>query len=221
MPIQPLPDVSVRPIGTGLIAAAKRSSGQASPPPQGRPPNLPQVVPVAILSGPVGVGKTATALALGEVLEERGIAHSVVDLDMLTYTYPRSPDDPFGNELAVANLRCVWRNSHSHGSHNLVIARVVEEQADVDAIAAAVAGAAVTVVRLEAPVEVLQSRLQSRETGASLRWHLNRAEKLARTLTQSGPADIVLDTSDTSVFELADRIADQTEGILQRHGSGI
>lgn len=40
------------------------------------------------LNGSVGVGKTTTAEAVGDLLAERGIPHAVIDLDVLRRVLP-------------------------------------------------------------------------------------------------------------------------------------
>lgn len=163
------------------------------------------MAPVLIVSGPVGVGKTAVAFELSTVLEQHHIAHTVIDLDGLAATYPRPDNDRFGNSLGLSNLRDVWRNCAASGSKNLVVARVVESPDDVAAINAAVGGSA-SVVRLRAPVAVLQERLRQRESGPSLTWYLDRAAELSRSLEISGPGDLVVDTEIKTAGEIATEI---------------
>ena len=61
-----------------------------------------------LISGPVGVGKTTVANELSTLLEVDGIAHTFVDLDALTYTFPRSASDAFG-------AYSLWRISPPYG----------------------------------------------------------------------------------------------------------
>ncbi|MBE9028535.1 ATP-binding protein [filamentous cyanobacterium LEGE 11480] len=58
-------------------------------------------VPVLIISGPVGVGKTSVANAVSEELIHHAIPHTFVDLDQLRYTYPRPIGDRFGSQLGL------------------------------------------------------------------------------------------------------------------------
>jgi len=64
-------------------------------------------VPLLIISGPVGVGKTTVAEELNSILSREGIAHTYIDLDVLAETYPRLADDRFNSRLALRNLRDV------------------------------------------------------------------------------------------------------------------
>lgn len=76
-------------------------------------------VPVLIITGPEGVGKTTTALVAGDLLGEAGIPYGVVDLDGLTLCYPPPADDPFNSRAADGvtdvtdgRARCRWAESH-------------------------------------------------------------------------------------------------------------
>ena len=146
-----------------------------------------------VLSGPVGVGKTTVGIALGELLEERGIACAFSDFDGLTEISPRSPGDRFGSGLGLLNLASVWRHARDCGARCLIVPRVMEAQNDVEGVRSAVGHADVVVVRLTAPLGVLRERLRQRERGAALDWHLRRAEELAPQLEATGPADHVVE----------------------------
>jgi len=107
-------------------------------------------IPLLILSGPVGVGKTSLGHAVGEWLERRDFAHSFIDLDALAHTYPRPAGDRFADRLALSNLRDVWKNCAAAGSRNLIVARVVESKRGVAQIQAAVPGSRPPVCQLRA-----------------------------------------------------------------------
>ena len=42
--------------------------------------------PIAVISGPVGVGKSSTADELSEIMENDEVPHTYIDLDHLRYT---------------------------------------------------------------------------------------------------------------------------------------
>ena len=58
-------------------------------------------VPTIVLGGPVGVGKTTIGYEIRHQLEALNIAHTFVDLDALTQTYPRLGNDLYGNQLVT------------------------------------------------------------------------------------------------------------------------
>lgn len=163
-------------------------------------------VPLLIISGPVGVGKTTVAAEVSFQLERVAVAHTLIDLDALAATYPRSPDDPFGSNLARDNLRGMWPNCAAAGSRNVIIARVIEVSAEVDAIAQCIPGAVPTVCRLTAGDATLLHRVRQREVGSECAWHEARALQLAQFLRQTGPTDFTVDTERRPVQEIAAEI---------------
>ena len=163
------------------------------------------MIPTLVISGPVGVGKTAAAMELSILLEADGVAHTVVDLDALTMTFPRPADDRFGETLAVANLAAVWRNSVAVGAKNLVIARVIEQMSQVQNFKEAVPGARVTVAQLTAQERDLRQRVRRREIGSATSWHEERSLHLARALA-TVDSDVVIDTTGCPVRDVAARL---------------
>lgn len=168
--------------------------------------------PVVIITGPVGVGKTTTAEALGDLLIEQDIPHTMIDMDALTWTYPRPANDRFNGQLGLRNLADVVRNARELGSSRLVVAGVIESRGDRDGYRAAIPGAAVTVVRLVAPIERIRERIMSRSAGgagseASVVWERDRAAELIAIMDAADAADVLIDTTDRKPKDVAREIA--------------
>ena len=168
-------------------------------------------IPLLIISGPVGVGKTTVGHELSVQLSDAAIAHTFVDLDALAYTFPRPPDDPFGSRLAHANLAALWANARAVGAKNLVVARVVETPAGVADIVQAVPGAAPIVCQLSAGDASLRARVATREIGSSHDWHADRAIELARSLAAASPADFIVDTDARPVADIAGEVLSRVD----------
>ena len=151
-------------------------------------------VPLLILSGPVGVGKTTIGQEVSSLLSADNVAHTFIDLDALTQTFPRPPDDPYGDRLALSNLRQVWANSLAAGSGNLIVARVVETRSAVDRIQDAVPHSSPKVCQLRASRNALGERVRRRELGSARDWHEIRALELYPNLAKDGPCDFVVET---------------------------
>lgn len=167
---------------------------------------------VLLLSGPVGVGKTTVAGELGDLLEERRIGNTVVDLDALRWTYPRAPDDPWNNRLGLENLVSLWANAYRRGARNLIVATVVETPDFVDAVRASLGNVSIITCQLSAGTKHLEDRVTRREIGSGLDWHLARSIELARQLdAPPTPADLRIATDDRSVVEIALDLADRIE----------
>lgn len=139
-------------------------------------------VPLLLISGPVGVGKTSVGFAVSGLLCEQDISHTFIDLDQLSYTYPRPVDDRFGSRLGLQNLRDMWRNAVAVGSRNLMLAGVIETMARVEEIRTVIPNADIVVCPLRASQDTLEARVRKREIGKGLDWHLRRAVALSEIL---------------------------------------
>lgn len=164
-------------------------------------------VPVIVISGPVGVGKTTVSDALSEILRSKSLHHAVIDLDNLRYAFPRPSNDWFHSALGYKNLAAVWKNYKQVGTTCIIIPNVMEDASDVEQIKKAIPSAHVTIVRLQAPLENIHSRLKDREKSEkSLNWHLNRAVELHNQLAQSKIEDFVVDIEDKTPLAIAEEI---------------
>jgi adenylylsulfate kinase len=150
-------------------------------------------VKALLITGPVGVGKTTVAEAVGDVLAAIGVPHAVIDLDWLRHCRPAPADDPFHLELELRNLRAVARNYAGAGAQRLVLAGVLENRADRARYAEA-AGAKLTVCRLKADLSVIRERLAQRHRHDSgLEWHMHRAGELERIFASAWVEDFVVE----------------------------
>jgi len=132
-----------------------------------------------VITGPPGVGKTALAEEIYDQLAGAGVPHAVVDLDALCLSYPFPPGDNFNEEIALTNLRDVWRNYARNGAQRLVLARVVESRSYLDRLRNVLPDPQFVVCRLTAGDHTLEQRLRTRETGSSLDSLLKRASYLS------------------------------------------
>lgn len=164
--------------------------------------------PIAVISGPVGVGKSSVGGELSEYLEQEWTPHTFIDFDQLRYTFPRPSDDPWGNRLGLKNLVDVWKNCSQSGSLNLVVAYVVEKKYFLDDIRAAIPGSHIVTFQLAAKTATLEARVGKREIGSGLEWHVQRAAELSEILSQEdAPCDYRITTDDRSVTDIAAEIA--------------
>ncbi len=151
----------------------------------------PPPVPLLIISGSLGTGKTTVLNEATDLLSEAGIPHAAIDLDALAVMHPR--EDPHGEGLAFANLAAIWPNYAAAGAERLMVARVVEERSELARYRAAVPGAEIVVCRLTAPVWLMHERLRVREPGMFLDAALARAAELDGILARVGVEDFVVD----------------------------
>jgi len=163
-------------------------------------------VPVLIITGPVGVGKTTVAFTVSELLEQIGIAHAYVDLDTLRWHYPRPPDDYFSIRLAMKNLAAIWTNYQEYAASRLIVADVIEARDELDRYRAAIPGAELFVIRLRASLEILAQRVRQRESGSGLEWHLARIPVLAALMDRNQVEDQLVETDNRPVIQIAKEI---------------
>lgn len=138
--------------------------------------------PLALLvTGTVGVGKSATAAAAGEILAEHGTPHAVIDLDWLGWTYPAPPGGYAA--LIAANLAAVLPNLRAAGARHLILCRTVQSDEEIALVENAVAPAELTTVVLTAPPETIRARLRARDRGHVLAGHLDELESMSERIT--------------------------------------
>ena len=149
-------------------------------------------MPVLLITGPVGVGKTRTASAASRLLTERGIRHACVDLPQISKAFPERTDDPWNEQLAHRNLACMWVNFRAVGVERLIISRVLETRSLIRHITDAVPGADVVVVRLRAPLDVVEARIRDRNRSHP-EWFLDTAAYLVPTMDEQRVEDQLVD----------------------------
>src|SRR5580700_6938474 len=80
-------------------------------------------VPVLVLTGPVGVGKSTIAAEAAWLLRQADVAHALVDLDRIEQCWPVPADDPGNERVSRRNLACMWANFRQAGADRLIFAR--------------------------------------------------------------------------------------------------
>ncbi|MFI5711399.1 adenylyl-sulfate kinase [Kribbella sp. NPDC051620] len=159
-----------------------------------------------LITGTVGVGKTTTAWAIGEHLQELGIPHAVIDLDELRRGWPAPAGDPFNLELELTNLASVAKNYRAAGAIRVVASGVVESRAAVRRYESAVA-MPLKLCRLKTDLERVRARLTERHPpGPDRDWHLRR----------SGELDLILDAGLDGDCELVDPALDAPAQVARR-----
>jgi adenylylsulfate kinase len=159
-------------------------------------------VPVLLITGPVGVGKTSTADAASWLLSQQGTLHACVDLPQISKAFPEREDDRWNERLGHRNLACMWQNFKAAGADRLILTRVLESRSLLRRIERAVPGAQVVVVRLRAPLDVVEARIRAREQ-TEPDWFLAAARFLVPAMDAQQVEDYVIDNSASSVHETA------------------
>jgi adenylylsulfate kinase len=165
-------------------------------------------IPTLLITGPIGVGKTSVLYEAVRRLRAARRPHAAVDLDSIAEAWPPPSDDPWHERLMQRNLACMWANYRDTGAERLLLARVLQARSLLRYVEVAVPSAAITVVRLRAPKEVVEARIRRREQerGRDPSWFLDTTAYLVEAMEQSDSADYVVETADRSVGEVADDV---------------
>jgi hypothetical protein len=171
-------------------------------------------IPVLLITGPIGVGKTAVADEVSLRLERDGFHHSNIDMDGLRQVFPRPGDDPRAEQIGLQALKSVWLVHQKAGASALVIAELLSSEQALRGYRDAIPGAEIRVVALTASAEALRSRIVSRELGSDLDWALARSQETRAAQIYAWSEAVVVDTSRLSVSEVAARVLDLTADFL-------
>jgi adenylylsulfate kinase len=155
-----------------------------------------------LIAGGLATGKTTVATAVGELLEERGVAGGVVDLDWLCWAWSPRLDHQSTHRLLCDNLRLVTPRLLAEGLDRLVLCRAVLAPADVDGIRDAV-GLPLKVVRLTVAADEAERRLRRRDTGDELRTHLAELPTFALAAAEATGDAAVVDTTGRAASDIA------------------
>lgn len=163
---------------------------------------VPVAVPTLVLTGTVGSGKSVVAAEINDILAGLQVPNAAVDLDALVWQWPST--STWNDDLMFDNLASLWPNYRAHGATHLVVARVLEDRAELDRYRSAVPGAEITVCRLTTPEPLRLQRLHQRmPPGPSRDWHLARTVELEDILADLACEDFDVENGDRPVRDVA------------------
>ena len=105
--------------------------------------------------------------------------------------------------MLAENLRLIWPTFREAGVQRLVLARYIEDGAQLEEFRAALPGVELRVVRLVASESVIESRLRARDSGAQLAEHLAETAEFAARGESNALEDAVVDNGDRPLEEVA------------------
>jgi predicted kinase len=150
-------------------------------------------VPVVVITGTIGAGKSTIAGVASEILHARDIRHGLIEVDNFGGVYPSpDPHDPFNNEFTMRNIATLWPAYLDAGITRAIVTMTLEDHDATDELLAALASPPATVVRLDASQETREERIKRREFGDLREVFLERTGFLAEKMASGGIGDIVL-----------------------------
>jgi len=150
-------------------------------------------VPVLVITGTMGSGKTTMLGEASDLLTARGMAHAAVDLDTLGMGH--LVEDAWA-DLPYRNLASVWQNYAAAGATRLLISEAIEHVSELDRIRQAIPGGQIIVCRLRASLATMQARVSQREPGMSHDAFVRRVADLEALIDAASVEHFSLATDD-------------------------
>ena len=173
---------------------------------------------VLLITGPTGIGKSTIGFPAYMSCLSAGLTAAYLDLDQLGLLRPGNTGDPGSHRLKARNLAAMWRNYQAAGATHLVAVGPMTREADFRIYAEALAGASITLARLQVKSDELRLRVASRGAGGSwpqpgdpligqppefLAAVADQAVRASAALDQAGLGDVVIDTTGRTAAESA------------------
>ena len=149
----------------------------------------------------MGAGKTAVLGEASDILALRHIAHAAIDLDALGLAH--LPSVGSTEDVMYRNLQSVCKNYASLGVRRFLLARAMEDRAELELCRGSVAATNTVVCRLTASMEVMQQRVRVRESGVSQLEYVARVAKLNAILDRARLEDFTVTNENRSLTEVA------------------
>lgn len=154
-----------------------------------------------IITGTMGAGKSAVMAEASDLLTLRQIAHAAIDLDALGIGY--FPSAASRDGLMYENLQSVRRNYASQGVKRVLLARAMEDRAELELCQSTISAVNTVVCRLTARLETMQQRVRMRELGVMQEEFVARVAKLNAILDRAGLLNFTITNEDRSPTEVA------------------
>jgi hypothetical protein len=154
-----------------------------------------------IITGTMGAGKTAVLGEASDILAQRKIVHAAIDLDALGLAHLPSAAPSDG--LMYNNLRSICRNYAALGVQRFLVARAVEDSAQLKLCRDIIPAGNSVVCRLTASMETMKRRVQLRDLGVSQREYVDRVAKLDVILDRARLEDFAVTNENRSLTDVA------------------
>src|SRR5271163_4392603 len=149
----------------------------------------------------MGAGKTAVLGEASDILAQRKIVHAAIDLDALGLAH--LPSAARSDGVMYDNLRSICRNYAGLGVQRFLVARAIEDGAQLELCRQAIPAANTVVCRLIASIETMQRRVQRRDLGISQREYVARVAKLNVILDRARLEDFPVANENRSLTDVA------------------
>ena len=148
----------------------------------------------------MGAGKTAVLGEASDFLAQRQIVHAAIDLDAfgLAHLSAARSDD-----VIYDNLRSICRNYTALGVRRFLVARAIEDSAQLKLCRDIIPAVNTVVCRLTPSIETMKRRVQIRELGISQPEYVTRVAKLNDILDRARLEDFAVTNENRSLTDVA------------------
>jgi hypothetical protein len=154
-----------------------------------------------IITGTMGAGKTTVLSEASDILALHQIVHAAIDLDALGLAHLRSVG--CNDDVMYDNLRSVCENYAALKVQRFLVARAIEDRAELERCREVVSAPITVVCRLTASIEAMNQRVKMRESGVSQREYVARVTKLNGILDHARLEDFTVANQDRSLTDVA------------------
>jgi hypothetical protein len=154
-----------------------------------------------IITGTMGAGKTSTLGEASDILALKSITHAAIDLDSLGLAL--LPSAASSDSAMYRNLQSVCENYFSLGVRRLLLARAIEDCAELELCRGIVSASNTVVCRLTASIELMEQRVRLRESGVSQRNYVARVAKLNTIIDRAHLENFTITNENRPLTEVA------------------
>jgi hypothetical protein len=154
-----------------------------------------------IITGTMGAGKTTVLGEASDILALGHIAHAAIDLDALGLAH--LPSAASNDDVMHRNLQSVCKNYASLGVRRFLLARAMEDRAELELCRGVVSATNTVICRLTASIETMQQRVKMRELGVLQREYVARVAKLNVILDRARLEDFTVTSESRSLTDVA------------------
>jgi hypothetical protein len=159
---------------------------------------------LVIITGSMGAGKTSALGEASDILAQRHIAHAAIELDAFGFAYSPSISDM--RDMMYRNLRCVCTNYAAVEVNRVLLARAIEDRAELELCRSIVSATNTVVCRLTASIETMKQRVKIRELGIAQLDYVARVSELNSILDRARLEDFTVRNENRSVTGVAEEM---------------
>jgi hypothetical protein len=149
----------------------------------------------------MGAGKTAVLGEASDILAQRQIIHAAIDLDALGVAH--LPSETRSDGVMYDNLRSIYGNYAALGVQRFLVARAIEDGAQLELCRAMIPTANVVVCRLTASIEAMKRRVEMRDLGMLQHEYVARVAKLNLILDRARLENFAVVNEQRSLTDVA------------------